>query len=124
MAYQDLHIRCAVNGILKLKKIKSLHVWLMPEELLFYRNCVCGCLLELKVYVTCAKQKYLSKGSDQPVHYENMPIRIYRKVHLQKLKIFRLKTDIFHISAQNIDCGYSLDCLGKAVLSGTHNLCF
>ena len=34
---------------------------------------------------------------------------MYRKFHLQKLKIFRLKNaDIFHISAQNIDCGYSL----------------
>ena len=39
-------------------------------------------------------------------HYENMPIQIYRKFHLQKLKIFRKKkkqqkTDIFHISAQH-----------------------
>ena len=43
-------------------------------------------------------------------HYENMPIQIYRKFHLQKLKIFRYKnSDIFHISAQNIDCGYSLE---------------
>ena len=43
-------------------------------------------------------------------HYENMPIQIYRKFHLQKLKIFRQKiSDIFHISAQNIDCVYSLE---------------
>ena len=43
-------------------------------------------------------------------HYENTPIQIYRKVHLQKLKSFRQKnSDIFHISAQNIDCGYSLE---------------
>ena len=43
-------------------------------------------------------------------HYENTPIQIYRKFHLQKLKIFRHKnSDIFHISAQNIDCGYSLE---------------
>ena len=26
------------------------------------------------------------------LHYENTPIQIYRKFHLQKLKIFRLKT--------------------------------
>ena len=33
-----------------------------------------------------------------------------RKFHLQKLKIFRLKSHlIFHISAKNIDCGYSLE---------------
>ena len=37
-------------------------------------------------------------------YYENTPIQIYRKFHLQKLKIFRLKSsDIFHLSAQNID---------------------
>ena len=28
------------------------------------------------------------------------------------------------ISAQNIDCGYSLNRLGNAVLTSTHNLCF
>ena len=43
-------------------------------------------------------------------HYENMPILTYRKFYHQKLKIFRKKkSDIFHISAQNIDCGYSLE---------------
>ena len=45
------------------------------------------------------------------MHYENTPIQIYRKFHLQKLiKIFSYKIfDIYHISAQNIDCGYSLE---------------
>ena len=44
------------------------------------------------------------------IHYENTHIQIYRKFHLQKLKIFRKnKTDSFHISAQNIDCVYSLE---------------
>ena len=39
-----------------------------------------------------------------------MPIQIYWKFSHQKMKIFRLKeSDIFHISAQNIDCGYSLE---------------
>ena len=34
----------------------------------------------------------------------------YRNFHLQKLKIFRYKNyDIFHMSAQNIDCWYSLE---------------
>ena len=28
-------------------------------------------------------------------HYENTPIQIYRKLHIQKLKIFRYKTLIF-----------------------------
>ena len=43
-------------------------------------------------------------------HYENTPIQVYRKFHVQKLKIFRQKTlDNFLISAQNIDCGYSLE---------------
>ena len=40
-----------------------------------------------------------------------MHIQIYWKVYHQKMKIFRLKknSDIFHISAQNIECGYSLE---------------
>ena len=43
-------------------------------------------------------------------HYENMPIQIYRKFHLQKLKNIQIKnSDIFHISYQNIDCVYSLE---------------
>ena len=43
-------------------------------------------------------------------HYENTPIQIYRKFHLQKLKIFQIKNSyIFHISAQNIIFGYSLE---------------
>ena len=44
------------------------------------------------------------------IHYENTPIQIYRNFHLQKLKIFRYKnSDIFHMYAQNIDYGYSLE---------------
>ena len=31
-------------------------------------------------------------------HYENMPIQIYRKFHLQKLKKYQIKrSDILHI---------------------------
>ena len=43
-------------------------------------------------------------------HYKNMLIQIYRKFHFQTLKNFQIKnSDIFHVSAQNINCGYSLD---------------
>ena len=43
-------------------------------------------------------------------HYENMPIQIYWKFYNQKLANFQIKnSNIFHISAQNIDCGYSLE---------------
>ena len=43
-------------------------------------------------------------------HYENAPIQIYRKFHLQKPLKFQIKnSDIFHISAQNMDWGYSLE---------------
>ena len=44
------------------------------------------------------------------LHHENTPIQIYGKFHIQKTENFQLKnSDIFHISAQNIDCGYSLE---------------
>ena len=43
-------------------------------------------------------------------HYENTPIQIYRKFHLPKnWKFLDKNYDIFHISALNIDCGYSLE---------------
>ena len=40
-------------------------------------------------------------------HYENTPIQIYWKFYNQKRE--NLNSDIFHISAQNIDYGYSLE---------------
>ena len=44
------------------------------------------------------------------MHYENTPIQIYKKVHLENPENFQIKnSDSFHISAQNIDCGYSLE---------------
>ena len=44
-------------------------------------------------------------------HYENTPIQIYWKFHHKKKnESFQIKnSDIFQISAQNIDCGYSLE---------------
>ena len=43
----------------------------------------------------------------------------------KKLKIsVEKKIDTFNIFAQNIDCVYTLDRLGEAVLTSTHNLCF
>ena len=44
------------------------------------------------------------------LHYENMPIQIYRKFHLKKSENFQIKNfDIFLISAQNTYCVYSLE---------------
>ena len=52
-------------------------------------------------------------------HYENTPIQIYWKFHHQKKWKFSDKnSDIFHISAQNIDCGYSLCISVLRVASG------
>ena len=39
-----------------------------------------------------------------------MPIQIYWKVNQRNIEIFQTKnSNIFHISAQNIDCGFSLE---------------
>ena len=46
------------------------------------------------------------------LHYENTPIQIYWKFHHKKTDSFQIKKKnliFFHISAQNIDCGYSLE---------------
>ena len=78
----------------------------------------------------------------QRIHiYVEQPTSLRKHAYSNILKILQPKTgkfpdknyDIFHISAQNIDCGYSLEpprrggsCyrLGEAVLTSTHNLCF
>ena len=43
------------------------------------------------------------------VTYENMPIQIYWKFYHQKMKIFRKKKKKKKKTAENIDCGYSLE---------------
>ena len=54
---------------------------------------------------------FTSSGNITVNHYKNTPIEIYRKFHLQKLTNWKFKknSDIFHIPAQNIDCGYLLE---------------
>ena len=50
-------------------------------------------------------------------HYKNTPIQIYWKFHHKKLKLYRQNFwYFFHISAQNIDCWYSLElpCWGSS----------
>ena len=43
-------------------------------------------------------------------HYESTPIQNILKNLPQKNENFQINnSDIFHISAQNIDCGYSLE---------------
>ena len=41
--------------------------------------------------------------------YENTPIQIYWKFHNKNWKFSDKNSNIFHISAQNIDCGYLLE---------------
>ena len=44
------------------------------------------------------------------MHFENTPIQIYWTFHHQKSETFMIKKFwYFHISPQNIDCGYSLE---------------
>ena len=48
--------------------------------------------------------------AQKTINYENMPIQIYWKFYHPKHENFQIKnSDIFHISAQNIDCVYSLE---------------
>ena len=62
-----------------------------------------------KISSTCYLLKLPTEVKDR-VHYENTPIQIYRKYYNQKKETFLIKnSDIFHISSQNIDCGYSLE---------------
>ena len=49
-------------------------------------------------------------GEMSILHYENTPIQIYIQNFTTKTESFQIKnSDIFHILAQNIDCGYTLE---------------
>ena len=53
-------------------------------------------------------------------HYANTPMKYTAIFHGCKNGNFQMKNcDNFLINAQNIDCGYTLECL-----TSTHNLCF
>ena len=46
----------------------------------------------------------------QCCHYENTPIQIHWEFYHKKNENFQIKkSDIFHVFAQNIDCGHSLE---------------
>ena len=52
----------------------------------------------------------MRKGFFAVNHYENTPIQIYWKFYNPKKENFQIKkSEIFHISSQNINCGYSLE---------------
>ena len=62
------------------------------------------------------------------VHYENMPIQTPENCTTKdKKKHFfsnKKTSDIFHISAQNIACEYSLEPPRRGGSNEYHNLCF
>ena len=60
-----------------------------------------------------------------PNYYENTPMQIILKMLPPKNENFQIKnSDIFHISAQNIDCVYSLEPPQRSGSNEYHNLCF
>ena len=69
----------------------------MTSQILYSWPFICPvCLSKLRFFVI--------------THYENKPIQIYWKFyHKKNWKFSDKNSDIFHISAQNIDCEYSLE---------------
>ena len=64
-------------------------------------------------------------STNMPGHYENIPIQIYSKFYHQKNENFQIKnSDIFYVSAQNIDCGYLLEPPQRGGSNEYHNLSF
>ena len=64
-----------------------------------------------KVRNNSAPMEYsVSATTIRPPHYENLPIQYTEIFSAVKIENFQLKMfDIFHIFAQNIDCGYTLE---------------
>ena len=62
-------------------------------------------------FVHWCSQEFQSKLKKKKKTYENTSIQIYWKFRHKKNESFQIKkkSDIFHISAQNIEYGYSLE---------------
>ena len=72
-------------------------------------NCYVVCTTWRRFFLCCTSNVSLSLMTYQ-MHYENTPIQNILKISPPKTENFQIKSsDIFHISAQNIDCGYLLE---------------
>ena len=99
-------VRALVGSHVAFVLSSSYHLWCLGKAL--RRDC--GIFYVPSVTFLTEPYKGVRTGITYSFSFENTPIQIYSKFPLQKLKIFRYKnSDIFHISAQNIDCGYSLE---------------
>ena len=49
------------------------------------------------------------KDKKSSLHYENTPVRMYWEFYHQKMNFQMKNSGSFHISAQNIECWYSLE---------------
>ena len=85
----------------------DLHISLLFVSYFIWFRCLFGSQTKyIKHLVNCSLHITLHGLK----HYENLPIQIYWKVNHRKIENFQTKnSNIFHISAQNIDCGYSLE---------------
>ena len=84
------------------RSIKSLNEITEYRTKKFLRRKACQC--------TCSRMFWnMPKPWNCTGHIENTPIQIYANFTSKNWKFSDKKSDIFHISAQNIDCGYSLE---------------
>ena len=103
-----------MNGCFRTIIIVTIYFIVVCRPHAFVRVFVC---LDNEIYTLCIEQifktakKKKKKKKRRKLHYENTPIQTYRKFYLKKrTENFQIKnSDIFYISAQNIDCWYSLE---------------
>ena len=86
-------------------------------------------VIEIRLYIG---NKTNNKGTNTPIRKLFSSPSLRKHAYLNILKIFPPKnenfqiknSDIFHISAQNIDCGYSLEPPRRGGSNEYHKLCF
>ena len=112
-------LKCFILLFFREKYILKFHVNLLPVDDSYEISRLIFTIYKIKKKIECCLLQILlgvllvykiSAVVQDNVHYENTPIQIYWKFYNQKREIFQIKnSDIFHIFAQNIDCGYSLE---------------
>ena len=113
----------AINVVLKKKNIIYIYVYIyicMYQAAIWYLKGEC-----LSIWLSSFTIPWSVNGLRSRTRFEKHAYSNMLKISPSKTESFSDKnSDIFHISAQNKDCGYSLKPPRRVLLKCTHNLCF
>ena len=125
----SVHWCLPVRPSVCLSLYQAVHPSLSTRLCMFIRVCVCLCL-SVRLCMSVRLSACLSARLCMNICLQVSSLRKHAYSNILKIlppknENFQIKTsDIFHISTQNIDCGYSLEPPRRGGSNEYHNICF